>query len=76
MRNAVVGFVGKVTLWAVAALLIFVLTGCAGAPGLTAREVDRRHVNVTKSNWLMIQDDLDSIFLWDQPSRLSEMPVR
>lgn len=75
-RVLALGFVSKAALWVVAALLILVLTGCAGAPGMTAREVDRRHINATTSNWRMIQDDIDSIFMWDQPLRLSEMPVR
>ena len=70
------GFVGKLSLWAVAALAVFVLSGCAGAPGLTAKQVNRRHVNVNRSNWKMIQDDADAVLLWDQPSRLSPMPVR
>lgn len=75
-KKFTLGRISKLTLGALVALMIFVLTGCTGAPGMMTNEVDRRHVNVVRSNWKMLQDDLDAVFLWDQPSRLSEMPVR
>jgi len=52
----------------------FLMTGCAGSPGMTASEIDRRHHRYIHSNWLMFQDDLDSILMSDRPSRLT--PIR
>lgn len=52
------------------------LTGCAGTPGLTAKEVDQQHYRAIHSEWLMFQEDLDAILLLDQPSRLTPMYVR
>jgi len=52
------------------------IAGCAGSPGRTAQEIDRRHINTIKTNWIQMQDDLDSVLMIDRPSRLSEMYVR
>jgi hypothetical protein len=38
-----------------AAGFLFTLVGCAGSPGMTAREVHREHVNYIGANWLMLQ---------------------
>ena len=68
--------ISKLTLWAVGGLMIAVLSGCAGAPGMTAREVDRRHIHSTHTSWKMIQEDVDTFLMWDRPSRLSEFTIR
>jgi hypothetical protein len=54
------------------AMVVFLLTlvGCAGSPGMTAREVHREHVNTVSTNWLMLQEDIDEFLLIDRPSRL------
>ncbi len=57
----------------VMALLVF-SAGCA--PGLTSKQVHRRHYHTIQNNLWQIQDDIDAVFLLDKPSRLSSMPVR
>jgi hypothetical protein len=51
------------------------LTGCK-APGLTKNEVHRRHAEAIQQNSLQFQDDVDTLFMIDRPSRLSPMMVR
>ncbi|HPD47971.1 MAG TPA: hypothetical protein P5279_15095 [Anaerohalosphaeraceae bacterium] len=51
------------------------LLGCAGT-GQTRAETQRNHSDVVKTNWGMMQDDLDAIFMLDKPSRLSSRYVR
>ena len=70
------GIVKKAVMWVFAAFLIFILTGCTGAPGMTANEIERRQYNSIESNWKMVQDDVDAILLLDRPSRLSSQPKR
>ncbi len=50
-------------------------TGCA-APGLTKKEVHRRHIETINNNSLQMQDDIDAVLLLDRPGRLSNMMVR
>lgn len=50
-------------------------TGCA-APGMTKKEVHRRHIDMVNNNLLQMQDDIDAVLLIDRPSRLSDMVVR
>lgn len=57
-------------------MAVTTLTGCMPAPGMTSKDIHRRHMNVLKQNTLMIQDDLDTIFMIDQPSRLTSYTVR
>ncbi len=57
------------------AMVVVVMSGCA-APGRTAQEVHRNHINVIQTNWIMIQDDIDAALLLDRPIRLSDMVVR
>ncbi len=52
------------------------IAGCAGSPGRTVQEIDRRHINTIRTNWIQMQDDLDAALMLDRPSRLSEMYVR
>ncbi len=59
-----------------AILVITILMGCAGSPGMTKKDIDRRHYNAIHTDWLMFQDDIDSILLIDRPSRLSPMYSR
>lgn len=56
--------------------MILILTGCAGAPGMTVNEVDRRHHNHIRSNWVMMQDDIDDFLMLDRPSRLNDLVIR
>ncbi|MCE5186025.1 MAG: hypothetical protein LLF76_07870 [Planctomycetaceae bacterium] len=51
------------------------MTGCK-APGLTKKQVDMRHRETIQQNMLQFQDDIDSVFLFDRPSRMSPMYVR
>jgi len=58
--------------------VVFVLllaTGCKG-PGMTQKEVNRRHLNTLDVNTQLIQDDIDKVLLLDQPSRQTEFIVR
>jgi hypothetical protein len=52
------------------------LTGCAGSPGRTVKEVDQQHYHAIHSTWLMFQEDIDAILMLDQPSRLTPMYTR
>jgi len=61
--------------WPVLAILVL-LAGCAGSPGRTSSEIDRRHQRYIQTNWLQMQDDIDDVLMIDRPSRLSEMFVR
>ncbi len=61
----------------VLALFAIVLAGCnSGTLAETADEVEIRHIQVYRTNIQQMQDDLDSIFMLKQPSRLTEMHVR
>jgi hypothetical protein len=51
------------------------VTGCK-APGLPKEQVHMRHADSVHQNMLQFQDDIDSFFLIDRPSRLSPMLVR
>lgn len=64
------------TMIAIAAAAILSLTGCVGAPGRTAKEVNQNHDYVIRTNWLMIQDDIDKALLLDKPTRQTEMIIR
>jgi hypothetical protein len=52
--------------------LLLALSGCAGSPGMTSREVHRQHINSISANWLMLQKDIDEFLMIDKPSRLSD----
>ena len=53
------------------------MMGCTrGTPGETAAEVKRRHINIIHNDALMMQDDIDMIFMLDQPSKLSDRYIR
>lgn len=67
-------------LWWVAALTVIlsglvVVTGC-GTVGESSDEVRVRHDRVINNNLGRIQDDIDTVFLLDHPSRLSSQPTR
>ena len=57
-------------------VVVSCLAGCGGAPGLTSKDVHRRHVDVVKTDMLQLQDDIDAILMIDRPSRLSEKLTR
>ena len=57
-------------------MVVSCFTGCGGAPGMTARQVHRRHVDVMKTDMLQLQDDIDAILMIDRPSRLSRYITR
>ena len=59
----------------VLALFAVVLAGC-GTPAETADEVRIRHTLINRTNMKQMQDDIDSMLMLDQPSKLSEMHVR
>ncbi len=56
-------------------LVMLLSTGCA-APGLTKHGVNRRHHETFQNDLWNMQEDFDSFWLIDQPSRLSPMMVR
>jgi hypothetical protein len=62
------------SLWLVLAAtgLLLTLSGCAGSPGKTSREVHRDHINTVSTDWLMLQKDIDEFLMIDRPSRLSD----
>ena len=49
--------------------------GC-GTPGESAAEVHRRHQRVVDNAAQQMAEDVDSLFMLDQPSRLSDKRVR
>lgn len=51
------------------------LSGCK-APGLTRKEVHRRHYDTIQNSMWQMQDDVDAVFLLDRPGRLSDKMVR
>lgn len=51
------------------------VSGCA-APGLTKQQVHMRHREAIQQNLLQMQEDIDTLFLIDRPSRMSPMMVR
>jgi hypothetical protein len=61
---------------AAAVMAVGSLAGCVGAPGRTAKQVNQNHDYVIRTNWLMIQDDIDKALLLDKPSRQTEMIIR
>ena len=60
----------------VLSMVVSCLAGCAGAPGLTAEEVHRRHVDYKTTSILQMQDDIDALLMIDRPSRLSDKITR
>lgn len=50
-------------------------SGCKG-PGMTQKEVNRRHRDTVDVNTKLLQDDVDKVLLLDQPSRQTEYIVR
>jgi len=59
-----------------AGVMVASLSGCVGAPGRTAKQVNENHDYVIRTNWLMIQDDIDKALMIDQPTRETEMIIR
>ena len=59
----------------VLALFTVALAGC-GTLAETSDEVGIRHTLINKTNMKQMQDDLDSVLMMKQPSRLTEMHVR
>jgi hypothetical protein len=55
---------------------LLTLVGCAGSPGMTAKEVHREHVNAVSADWLLLQKDIDEFLMIDQPSRLGDSITR
>ena len=59
----------------VLALFAVALAGC-GTLAETSDEVEIRHTLINKTNMKQIRDDLDSILMRKEPSKLTEMYVR
>jgi len=56
---------------------VFFAPGCRmQGQGETAAERHRRHQRIKETANQQMADDLDAVFLYDRPSRLSEMRVR
>jgi hypothetical protein len=54
---------------------LLVVNGC-GTVGESSDEVRVRHDRMLNNNLGRIQDELDAVFLFDRPGRMSEQPVR
>ncbi len=54
---------------------MLILGGCRTV-GESTSEVNIRHRRVIDNNFGRVQDDIDTVFLLDRPSRLSDQPVR
>jgi hypothetical protein len=54
---------------------LLVVNGC-GTVGESSDEVRVRHDRALNNNIGRIQDDFDTVFLFDRPGRMSEQPVR
>ncbi len=52
------------------------LGGCGAGTGQTSAEVDRAHKNVLSVGQKQLNDDLNTLFHADRPSRLSEKYIR
>ncbi len=79
MKNRVVIVLIFVAIFA----LSLSLTGCSsaprmtwGPPGMTSKEVDRRHYEAIQTDLWQIQDDIDAVFLFDRAGRLNRLSVR
>ena len=57
-------------------MMISLLTGCSGAPGMTSKAVDRRHIQSLYTDWLLFQEDVDALLMIDRPSRLTPIYTR
>ncbi|MBL7215502.1 MAG: hypothetical protein ISS71_07465 [Phycisphaerae bacterium] len=57
------------------AVVLVLATGCA-SPGMTKKDVHRRHINTFQNDIWQMRDDIDAFLLIDRPSRLSPMMVR
>ena len=75
MKNIISNFSRAILCLCVVAVILPCLVGCQG-PGETRAEIDRRHNRIIKTGWLELQDDMDAIFLFDRPTRLSDKFVR
>ncbi len=59
-----------------AVIFAVLLGGCGAGTGQTRAEVGRAHQNVSKVGQKQLNDDLNSLFHADRPSRLSEKYIR
>ncbi|MCK4998414.1 MAG: hypothetical protein KAS23_02725 [Anaerohalosphaera sp.] len=76
MKKTISNYTRLVLCLCVAILALSCLTGCQAGAGETRAEVNRRHGRVFNTGMLRIQDDVDSLFLLDRPTRLSDKYVR
>jgi hypothetical protein len=59
----------------IAAIMILSLTGCS-SQGMTSSEIHQAHMRSIRVDMLQMQEDVDSMLLIDQPSRLSDKYTR
>ena len=59
-----------------AVAMTILLTGCGAGTGQTSAEVRRQHKNVADVGSKQLNDDLNTLFHADRPSRLSERYTR
>lgn len=63
--------------WAVLVAIGLWLAGCGmHGQGETAAEGRIRHKRILETSTQQMADDLDSVFLYDQPSKLSRLRTR
>ena len=71
--NEIIRYFGCLCLFVVFAMI---LTGCGATAGETRAEADRRRSHIMKTNWSLVQDDIDAILMLDKPTKTSEKLVR
>lgn len=76
MKNSCVFTYFKALFFGLVICVISFCFGCAGTPGETVCEVNRRHRRVFNHAHLQLQDDVDALFLIDAPSKLSDYMAR
>ncbi|MFI4913331.1 MAG: hypothetical protein ACIAQZ_16865 [Sedimentisphaeraceae bacterium JB056] len=59
-----------------AVAMTVVLSGCGAGTGQTSAEVNRQQRNVAEVGTKQLNDDLNTLFHSDRPSRLSEKYTR
>ena len=55
--------------------MIFWLSGCFEQPGETAAEGHRRHLRNLRIDTQELMEDIDTVMLTDQPSKLTEQRI-
>ena len=57
-------------------ITVLCLSGCFKGAGETTSEIHQKHMRVITTSRRQMQNDIDSVFLLDQPSRLNDKVIR